>query len=475
MTTLKPPPNAPHPLHVLVYGLGRSGTAAAKLLRAQGHRVSCFDAYAAMPQELASLGCTWAQDPTHTDASLCIAAPGVPYDAPELQRLRARGVETIGEVEWVYRSVDARILAVTGTAGKTTTTRWLSQVLSSAGIDAPAGGNIDPALAAVARPGATLVAELSSFQLERSPTFKPATAVVLNLGQDHLDRHGTLAAYHAAKRHIIANLDAADTFIYHADDPALQRWAAHSRAQTLRFSATDRAADAAIIEQQLFLQGERLLHLKDLQVQGAHHALNACAVALAAQREGLSPGQIAAGLARFAGVAGRYSLIAEQGGVRFIEDSIATRTLAVQAALAASPYPTVWLVGGRDKGADLLGLEPLVRAHVKHAICIGEAGQKFADVLGAWVPTTVLATQDGEATMQRAVQAAAALLPQGGTVLLAPLATSFDQFPDYLARARSFERAVKDYLAGDLESDLTKQDAQNAQEAAWIPTSSPRN
>lgn len=431
-------------MNVLVYGLGRSGGAVARLLRRQGHEVWTFDARHPQGGDLSALGCRATETPLAVPTDLCIAAPGVPWDAPDLVALRARGLETIGEVEWVYRTVDAPILGVTGTAGKTTVTRWLSHTLTRAGLDAPAGGNVDPALAAVAAPGRVLVTELSSFQLERCPTLHPRVAVLLNLGSDHLDRHGSLAAYHSAKKNLITHLTPQDTLVYNQDDPTLRTWAEASPARTWGFSAAPAPRSAAhVAGDTLVLHGRPLVETTALQLTGQHHHQNALAVALACAAWGLPDEAIRAGLTSFAGVPGRYSVVGEHSGVRFVEDSIATRTLAVQAALTATPAPVVWLLGGQDKGASFTELAPLIREKVVLAICFGEAGPAFAAQLGSWTETLVLDEKDGEAALRRAVAHAAARLEgAGGTVLLAPLAASFDQFCDYRARADAFRRAV---------------------------------
>lgn len=429
--------------NVLVYGLGRSGSAVARLLRRQGHEVWTYDAVTPQGDELDTLGCQRTDTPLSVPADICVAAPGVPYNAPDLVTLRARGLETIGEVEWVYRTVPADIIGITGTAGKTTTTRWLSHVLTRAGLNAPAGGNVDPALAAVAEPGATLVTELSSFQLERCPTLKPSVAVLMNLGTDHLDRHGSLAAYHAAKRTLIKHLTGAETFVYNQDDPVLRGWAAASAAKTWGFSAYDPYARAYLDGDTLTLHGAPLVSASELRLSGQHHLLNALAVALVASARGLNAEAIKPGLVSFTGVPGRYSLVAEAAGIRFIEDSVATRTLAVSAALGATPAPIVWLVGGQDKGADLAPLEELVRARVVRCIGFGEAGKTFTERMSGWTKMSYIGTKDGEAAVLEAVtQAADTLRGGGGTVLLAPLAASFDQFSNYQERAAAFRRAA---------------------------------
>ncbi len=456
---------------VLVYGLGRSGVAACRLLRAQGHEVLYFDE-APQPHETLEveiLGCKPSPSPREAEVNVCIAAPGVAWTHPDLAALRGRDIETIGEVEWVYRTTRATIIGVTGTAGKTTVTRWVSDTLQAAGFDAPAGGNIGPALAAVAldvdKPGlegrglesrgengtgTILVTELSSFQLERCPTLKPKVAVVLNLGRDHLDRHGSVENYHAAKRALVAHLDKTDTFVYNADDPVARAWAEASRAKTLGFSVTSEA-DAHLEPGEsgdvLTLHGRALLPVRDLRVRGRHFYANALAVALVGAAYGLDDEALRESLTRFEGVAGRYSVVGTLGSVgsqvTFVEDSIATRTLSVRAALEATPGPIVWIGGGVDKGAEFEELEALVREKVVLFIGVGRSGPDFAKRLSAWTDTALCSQENGDAALHCACERGLERLgANGGTVLLAPLAASFDQFRDYRARAEAFRRAV---------------------------------
>lgn len=438
-------------MRVLVYGLGRSGTAVSRLLREQGHEVLIYDRDPGIEVAgLEALGCQRTEHPQDAEVACCIAAPGVPYDHPDLIALRARGTQTIGEVEWVYHSIKARFIGITGTAGKGTVTRWVSDTLSAAGQGAVAGGNIEPALAAVARAGRTLVVELSSFQLERCKLFKPDIAVALNLGADHLDRHGSLAAYHAAKRKLIANLTPAETFIYNRDDALLRDWALGTPAKTLSYSLENQA-DACVRGEgnhtELLLFGQPLLTATQLQVVGRHNLGNALAVALCCAATGLSVADIQRGLRSFRGLPGRYSLVGEVGGIRFIEDSIATRSLAVKAALEATPAPIVWIAGGVDKGTDFSELEPLIKEKVGLFIGIGRCGADFAQKVAPWTKTLVCDASDGDMALQVAACEGVDFLrhasPRGGTVLLAPLAASFDQFSDYRQRAASFRRAVK--------------------------------
>lgn len=434
---------------VLVYGLGRSGLAAARLAAAQGHRLEIFDLRreGADVEAVRALGAVQLDSVVSSEATVCIAAPGVPIDHPDLARLRGMGVEVIGEVEWVFRTVPARYVGVTGTAGKGTVTRWIADALTQGGVDAVAGGNIDPALAAVARPDATLVVELSSFQLERCPTLRPRVAVALNLGEDHIDRHGSVAAYHAAKHNIIRRQGAEDAFVYNADDPVLRTWAPSAAARALSFSLeghADAAYDRALGI--LTLGGDPLLPAGELKVRGEHQIANALAVALACRELGLPRGAIAAGLRSFAGLPGRYAPAGTVGGVQFIEDSIATRPLAVAAALKATPAPLVWIAGGRAKGASVEALRSLVRGRVSLLVGIGEAGPVFARAFARETETLVCGQQDGREALGCAVRAALEHLKEhyggSGYVLLAPLAASFDQFDDYADRARAFREVV---------------------------------
>jgi len=432
---------------LLLYGLGRSGLAAAQLAHRQGHELWYYDQRltAQDAAEMARLAAVPCLEPSRAEVDICIAAPGVPWDHPDLLALRQRGIAVIGEVEWVYRTVPAEIVGITGTAGKTTVTRWLGDVLAAGGVRVAVGGNIDPALAAVAEPGKLLVAELSSFMLERCPTLKPKLAVLLNLGVDHLDRHGSVCAYHAAKRQLIANLDETSALVYNQDDPLLREWARTTPASTYGYSIAH-PTHAWLKGETLMLLGQPLLNSSELRLTGRHYQANALAVALAAAVLGLDTASIRQGLRDFAGVAGRYSLVAQVEGIRFIEDSIATRTLAVQAALAETPAPVVWIAGGVDKGADLASLQPLIQDRVALFIGIGQSGPDFSQTVGKWTRALICSESDGKAALRSACSLAIDFLRRHhhgqGSVLLAPLAASFDQFADYRARAAAFREAI---------------------------------
>jgi UDP-N-acetylmuramoylalanine--D-glutamate ligase len=377
---------------------------------------------------------------------LCIAAPGVPYDHTDLMTLRQRKIETIGEVEWVYRTIPATLLGITGTAGKTTVTRWLTDTLAFAGFPAKAGGNIDPALSAIAENGDVLVTELSSFQLERCPTLKPKIAIVTNLSTDHIDRHGGIETYFESKRAIIKNQDHDDLFIYNLDDPILCSWSKTSKAKTVSFSVKQKA-DAYLKDGVLILHGQPLLHSSELKQPGHHQIANALCVALAARQMGVNNELIAECLSSFGGVGGRYEVIKSIDGITFIEDSIATRTIAVKAALESTPSPIIWIAGGVDKGASFEELNELIQSKVSLFLGIGQAGSDFAMRVQRLTKTSSTTEPSGQAALEWACREGLKHLkkyhPEGGIILLAPLAASFDQFKDYKERARVFRQVVE--------------------------------
>lgn len=432
---------------ILIYGLGRSGLAALELVRRQGHEAIAYDQKGSAEDRdrVRDAGAAWTDAPATAAVQLCIAAPGVPIDHPDLVALRQSGVEVIGEVEWVYRTIPGTYLGVTGTAGKGTVTRWLADALVAGGIATEVGGNFDPALAAVARPGGTYVVEMSSFQLERIDRFRPQVAVVLNLGEDHLDRHRTVAAYHAAKQRLVGGLRSSETFVFNADDEVVRGWAEASAATCVGFSL-QRESDAWLDGHTLVLHGEPLVDRTELGVPGSHQVANALAVALAATAMGVDRNSVATALRDFTGLPGRHVVIAELDGLRFVDDSIATRELAVRAALEAADAPIVWILGGHDKGARPERLTDLVQERVSLIVAIGACGPTYARELKHAAPHVVCSDADGPTAMGCAVKTALEHLRSHhgsrGTVLLAPLASSFDQFHDYVHRSRAFADAV---------------------------------
>lgn len=425
----------------LVYGLGRSGRGTARfLVRESGLTgdappFAWFDAKPS-PDDRALMAALSAPegDPRGSYA-LVIAAPGVPLDHPDLEALRESGARIIGEAELVYEThPDWPIIGVTGTAGKGGTSQLVHQLLCALDVDAGLGGNFDPPLTDLVGGCEVAVCELSSFQLERVERFRPEVAVITNLGVDHLDRHGSVESYHAAKLNITRNQTEEDTLI------VPEGLEVQTRAKVVRFS------------------GERLVNLDGVAVMDpaelpeGHHPANAAAALLAAdaylKKRGrvVTPQEWQAAFARTSPVPGRFETVATLGGVRFVEDSIATRTLSVLSALERAQAPVAWLLGGRDKGADLEALEELARQKVTQLIGFGEHGERFARHFerACGLPVTLVPGTDGAQVMREAVRAGYTALSGGGTVLLAPIGTSFDLFVDYKARGAAFTTAARE-------------------------------
>lgn len=420
----------------LIYGLGRSGRGAARFLALEGRQAEWVDMKPSLEDQalMAELG--FAAGDVQGRYDVVVAAPGVPIDHADLLALKARGAEIIGEVVLAARArPELPMVGITGTAGKGGTTVLIAHLLRTCGVRALEGGNIDPPLLDVVDSAEVAVVELSSFQLERVPGLKLPVAVITNLGVDHLDRHGSVEAYHAAKLNITAGQGVGDVLVIPAGLEV------NSRAEVRAFTP----------EHIVLYGGTPVLEVAELP-EGIHPA-NAAAAVLAVEAmlfrldRPLHVTQLAEGLRSAKPVAGRFETVAQAGNVKFIEDSIATRTLAVEAALRRAGPPIAWLVGGRDKGAEL---EPLIHAaqgRVQQVIAFGEDGENLARKLG--LPFQAVTGENAEEIMQNATQAAFRALPTGGTVLLAPIGTSFDLFRDYKARGESFKRAAQ-LIAGEV-------------------------
>lgn len=421
---------------ILIYGLGRSGRGVARFLGREGLRAEWHDARPGAEDEALMRELGYARGDVAGTYDTVVAAPGVPIDHPDLLALASRGAEVIGEVVLAARRRPSLpLVGVTGTAGKGGTTVLIAHLLRGQGLNAREGGNIEPPLLDVVDQAGVAVVELSSFQLERVPGLRLPVSVVTNLGVDHLDRHRTVEAYHAAKRNITAGQTGEDVLVVPAglDVP--------TRAQVRPFTP----------ERLTLADGREVLPVSGLP-EGLHPA-NAAAALLAAEalleRLGRVPdvSALAESLRTAQPVAGRFETVARVGHVRFVDDSIATRTLAVQAALERSVPPVAWLVGGRDKGADLAPLREAAQGRVTRVIAFGEDGEALARGLG--LPFDTVRGETGEATLRAAAAAGLAALggPGGsGTVLLAPVGTSFDSFRDYRERGLTFARVARELV-----------------------------
>lgn len=428
----------------VVVGLGTSGVAAATLLVRDGWRVTVNDrateweldaTLGRLPDGVATvLGCHPA---TLLDGTaLVVVSPGVPWDLPMLVEARRRRIEVIAEVELAARSLNGvPIVGVTGSNGKTTVTSMLGNITRAAGWRTGVGGNIGTAASELALAGGwdVVVLELSSFQLEGCATLRPKVAVLLNLSPDHLDRHPDVASYLAAKTRIFARQKRNDFAVLNADDPACSGLAVPSRA--VRFSLADAGAQAHLAAGSLVLDGEPLLPRAELPLLGEHNAANALAAALAASRLGIGRAPIAQALRSFQALPHRHQVVAEAGGVRWVDDSKGTNIGATAAGLSGYAPGTVHLIlGGLGKGQDFRELRPAAGHGLARIYLIGEA----SDAIGAALEGAAPVERCG--TLEEAVRRAAAFARPGDTVLLSPACASFDQFRDYRHRGDEFAR-----------------------------------
>lgn len=434
----------------LVVGLARSGIAAARALKAHGQTV--FGVDAGEPEGLEVLresGIDFETSVSGTDrletARTVIKSPGVPSSAEVIAEAHRRELEVIGELELGWRMFEAPVVAVTGTNGKTTTTELTSHLIRSAGQAASAAGNVGHAICEVAMEAwageevGTVVCECSSFQLEDSAAFSPEVAVFLNLGPDHLDRHGTIESYREAKLKIFSNQTEGDVAVLNADEPALEGIV--TAAATVRFSTAADAVTSLTLEgSRVMVDGETLIDASEMQIIGRHNIANAMAGAASALALGLSREQVAAGLRSFPPVAHRYEPVAEIEDVTFINDSKATNVGATLAALESSDRPLHLILGGSAKGESFDDLAGPVRAGCRGIYLIGETADEIGRALEPAGLEIVRYCEDLEAAVS---EAAGAAVP-GEAVLLSPSCASFDQFRDYEDRGDQFRRLVEE-------------------------------
>ena len=437
---------------VLVVGLARTGMATALFCAARGARVTATDtrteseldaAVAELRKAGVGLELAGHRQELIQGADLIIPSPGVPADAPLLQSARSKGVTIWSEIELASRFLKGRLIGITGSNGKTTTTSLIEHILRKAGFSTILAGNIGtPLISCVEKTSdkTITIAELSSFQLELVEKFRPNISVFLNLTPDHLDRHHTLESYAAAKARIFENQTEADSAVLNADDPGTTPYAP-AKPQLFWFSRKQRVAQGAFVRGNDILfrcEGteENVLKLADIPLAGSHNVENVLAAVAATRLAGTQPAAVAKGVRSFAGVEHRLEFVAEIGGVRFYNDSKATNVDATLKALDAFPGRILIILGGKDKGSDYTVLQPRLREKAVLALLIGAAASKIEKQIAG----SVAIEQAG--TIERAVETAANAARPGDVVLLAPACASFDQFQNYEHRGRVFKELV---------------------------------
>jgi UDP-N-acetylmuramoylalanine--D-glutamate ligase len=431
-----------------VVGLGKTGRAAAAFARARGASVVATDArpsaelgtdVEALAQGGVRLECGGHRADSFTSADLVVLSPGVPR-IPEIAAADRAGVRVVSEIELASWFVDGRIVAITGTNGKSTVTTLAGAMIAASGVPTWTGGNLGtPMLEAVgtpaAAPGGAIVVELSSFQLERTKRFHPRVATLLNVTEDHLDRYPSFAAYAAAKARIFLAQRAGDHAVVRAGDRVSEALARASSGALRRYGAGGevRLDGDAIVDD---ATGE-LYALSLLQSRSDVLVENACAAILTARLGGATPAGIREALAEFRPLPHRMELVCEAGGVRFVDDSKATNVGAAVRAMRGAGTKVVLIAGGRDKGGDYGPLRAEVARSARAVVLLGEAREKIAAALKGVADLRV--AKD----MSEAVAVARGIAQPGDAVLLAPACSSYDMFQNYEERGRAFREAVE--------------------------------
>jgi UDP-N-acetylmuramoylalanine--D-glutamate ligase len=440
---------------VLVVGLGKSGLAAALFLRHRGAQVTVSDVRSAeaLAKEIPALieagimveagghGLL-----TFRRQDLIVVSPGVPLSTPELVQAKNFGRPVIGELELAARFLKGRMLAITGSNGKTTTTVLLGEILKQAGIPTLVGGNIGVPVVGLIEDSTDAtwsVLEVSSFQLESTDQFHPAIAVILNITPDHLDRHGSFENYARAKERIFATQDERDCVVLNADNERASEAASRSAAKVYWFSVEHPVTRGAWLEQGYLVYRpqedaptEKVMPLSGIPLKGAHNVENVLAAVCAARLAGAPPDAIRRAVENFQAVEHRLEYVATVNGVHFYNDSKATNVDATAKAVEAFDSGIHLILGGRDKGAGYAQLTPLLRARVRAVYTIGSAAARIESELRGLVSIRSCETLDN------AVSAAASAARPGEVVLLAPACSSFDQFENYEHRGRVFKELV---------------------------------
>lgn len=436
--------------HVVVVGAARSGLAAVDLLLVTGARVTLTDTRDALDDASSlrargvalELGGHRAE--TLASAALIVLSPGVPTRQPALDAARRAGVPIIAELELAWRFLRGRVIAITGTKGKSTTTTLVGRMLDAAGRHVRVGGNIGLALSAQVNdstPDTIHVVETSSFQLESAVTFRPWIAVLLNFSPDHLDRHASVGEYADAKARIFANQRADDWAVVNADDPGTLALAARGAARQMRFALRARIDEGVSLAGDVIVhrsaRGERpLVPLAAVRLLGRHLLSDVLAASAVGVVAGVPPEAMTSAVESFGGLEHALEPVAELGGVRFVNDTKATNVEAARLAIESFERGVVAILGGRFKGGDFRDLREAVRARVDAVVAIGEARALVREALGDLV--AVHEARD----MRDAVRTAFTAARRGGTVLLAPACASFDMFRDYAERGRVFKEEV---------------------------------
>jgi UDP-N-acetylmuramoylalanine--D-glutamate ligase len=441
-------------LRVLVIGAARTGIDTANFLARRGALVTLTDRRDAGelgphlerlrgPVELELGG---HRRETFLSRDLIIPSPGVPMDDPLLATARGVGIAILSEVELAYRFLPVPLIAVTGTNGKSTTVTALGEVLKEAGIPALTGGNLgNPLIGEVDKidRGQLVIAEISSFQLEWTESFRPRIAAILNVSEDHLDRYRSFEDYVGAKARIFENQDGEDSLVLNADDPLVREIGSRAASRKVWFSRRIIPRHGVYLFRGWIYSrlgrgaGQKIMPVSEMLLPGEHNWENALAVTALALLAGAGAGAVRSALGKYQGLPHRTEFVRRHEGVKYYDDSKGTNVGATARTLAGFREPVILVAGGRDKGGGYEPLAPQVREHVRSLVLLGEAGERMARELAGAAPIIRVPG------MAEAVKEAAGAARAGDVVLLSPACSSFDQYRDYAERGKHFQDEVR--------------------------------
>jgi len=442
----------------MVLGMARSGIAAARLLQLRGAEVWVCDAkkeedFKGALDELIRNGAHLLLNERHPEEhlegmELLVVSPGIRIEHPAIEKAKALGVEVVGEIEYAYRESTGLLLAVTGTNGKTTTVTLLGEIFKNAGRTTHVVGNIGiPYAGAVPgmQPGDVTVCEISSFMMETSEEFHPAVSAVLNISEDHMDRHHTMERYIALKERIFEKAGEDDFVVLNYDDPVTRDMANRAKCRIVWFSSRNPVPYGAFVKDGKAVFGTQndfveICAPEEIYIPGEHNLKNALAASAMALVSGIPASVIRHTLRTFTGVEHRIEFVREINGVRFINDSKGTNVDSTIQAVRAMKQPTVLMLGGSDKHCDFTPLVEIIKENpIERIVLIGETARQIADTLDKCGYTEyVHCGRDFEAAIRKAFE----LAREGGNVLFSPSCASFDMFTDYEARGRIFKEIV---------------------------------
>ncbi|GAB5552213.1 MAG: UDP-N-acetylmuramoyl-L-alanine--D-glutamate ligase [Saprospiraceae bacterium] len=430
-------------MNIVVLGAGESGVGAAILAKQKGYTVFVSDfgkIKTAYQAELNQQDIPYEEGqhdkPRIKQADLVIKSPGIPDNIPLVIELKELGIPVISEIEFAYAFAKGKIIGITGTNGKTTTTRLTYHLLKAGGLDVAIGGNVGVSFARNLSKGPSdfHVLELSSFQLDGIKEFRPDIAMLLNISPDHLDRYEyKLDLYIESKFRITKNQTAANELLYFEEDKNIV-----TKLNELDIKARQRAINSKYFVEGHLVIGDLNFNLDNTALKGKHNALNAAFAIQTALMLGLSPEIIQQALESFENDPHRMELVANIDGIQYINDSKATNVEAVYYALEAMDRPIIWMAGGQDKGNDYTALLPVVKARVKKLICLGLDNEK----LKATFENLIQEPIEEARSISEALSLAQASAKAGEVVLLSPACASFDLFKNYIDRGDQFRAAV---------------------------------